>query len=102
MRPCELYDTVSVPLPHDVASMLRGGRIDALVFLSGTCVDSVIDSVPEIVADPPCSSPMVAAIGRKTAAIASARGLRVDVMPDQPTIQCLIDSVAQALVTGGS
>jgi uroporphyrinogen-III synthase len=97
-QPCELYDTVSVPLPHDVASMVRGGRVDALVFLSGTCVDSVIDSVPEIVADPPCSAPMIAAIGRKTAAIAAARGLRVDVMPAQPTIQSLMDAIAKALV----
>jgi len=95
-RPVDLYETLPVPIPADVCSMLAAGRVDAVLFLSGTCVSSVIDAVGDIPASGP-DAVTIAAIGPKTAAVARARGLPCHLLPEQPTMKALVDAVIDEL-----
>lgn len=95
-RPVVLYDTVPVPLALDVRSMLRERRVDAVLFLSGTCVHSVLDAVPEVAAEGE-EELLFAAIGRKTAAVAAGRGLRDLLVPARPTLVSLVEAVISEL-----
>jgi len=97
--PVNLYDTVPVPVPHDVRSILKEGRADAVMFLSGTCAASLVDAVPEIVADSACNKLQIAAVGRKTARIAESLGLDCSIVPDHPGVLPLVQAVARALQT---
>jgi len=99
VRPVTLYETVPVPLPADVRSMLTGGRVDAVLFLSGTCVSSVVDAVGTFPAQGGATV-LAAAIGPKTAAVASELGLPCEIMPQQPTMKDLVDEVIRVLSTG--
>ena len=91
-RAVDLYETLPVPVPADVGSMLAAGRVDAVLFLSGTCVSSVIDAIGDIPANGP-GAVTVAAIGPKTAAVAAARGLPCHIVPERPTMSALVDAV---------
>jgi len=93
-RPVDLYETLPVPLPADVRSMLGDGRVDALMFLSGTCVSSVVSAVGDL---PTGGNMLIAAIGPKTATVANQEGIPCDLVPDEPTILNLVDDVIRAL-----
>lgn len=93
-RPVDLYETLPVPLPADVRSMLADGRVDALMFLSGTCVSSVVSAVGDL---PTGGTMLIAAIGPKTAAVATQEGITCDLVPGEPTILNLVDDVIRAL-----
>jgi len=95
-RPVVIYDSVPVPLSRDVRSMLHEGRVDAVLFLSGTCVRSVVDAVPEI-GGRPRSELLFAAIGRKTAAVVIERGLSEPLVPARPSLATLVDAVIAEL-----
>ncbi len=96
-RPVDLYETLPVPLPADVRSMLGGGRVDALMFLSGTCVSSMVSAVGDL---PTGGNMLISAIGPKTAAVAQEEGIPCDLVPDEPTILRLVDDVIRALSRG--
>ena len=96
-RAVELYDTIPVPVPHDVRSMLKEGRADAVMFLSGTCAAALVDAVPQIVADSVCNKLQIAAVGRKTARVAESLGLDCSIVPDPPGVRPLVQAVARAL-----
>lgn len=93
-RPVNLYETLPVPLPADVRSMLGDGRVDALMFLSGTCVSSVVGAVGAL---PTGGNMLISAIGPKTAAVAEEEGIPCDLVPEEPTILRLVDDVIRAL-----
>jgi len=100
-RPVPLYDTLPVPITRDVRSMLVQDRVDAILFLAGTCVQSVLDAVPELTQREE-GHMLVAAIGPKTAEVAAARGLACKIVPPRPTLTSLVDAVADALATGST
>ena len=95
-RISNLYETVAVPVPADVRTVLAEGRADAVVFLSGTCVRSVVDSVPEIVRAGG-HQPLAATIGPKTAAIASEAGFDSPLVPSRPTMPDLVEAIIERL-----
>jgi uroporphyrinogen III methyltransferase / synthase len=95
-RPVVIYDTVPVPLSRDVESMLHEGRVDAVLFLSGTCVRSVVEAVPEI-GGQTRSDLLIAAIGRKTAAVVNECGLSQPLVPAKPSLAALVDAVIAEL-----
>jgi uroporphyrinogen III methyltransferase / synthase len=92
-RPIVLYDTLPVPPSADATRSLADGRIDLVMLLSGSTVDSLISAVPGLAQ----SGVKFAAIGQKTAKIANSAGLTCDILPDQPTMPSLVDAVIEAL-----
>lgn len=95
-RVAHLYETVAVPVPADVRAVLAEGRADAIVLLSGTCVRSVVESVPSLVSlDEP--RPLAATIGPKTAAVAVEAGFVSPLVPSRPTMPDLVQAVIDRL-----
>ena len=95
-RVAHLYETVAVPIPADVRAVLSEGRADAVAFLSGTCVRSVVESVPELV-QPDGPHPLAATIGPKTAAVATEIGLASPLVPRRPTMPDLVSAIIERL-----
>jgi len=95
-RTIELYETVPVPLTLDVQSMLAHDRVDAILFLSGTCVESVLGAVPALTREDERHL-LAAAVGPRTAATAAALGLPCEVIADPPGLEGLVDAVMRAL-----
>lgn len=75
--------------PASVADELRAGRFDA-VLLSST---STVAGLLELVGTPPPST-VVACIGPRTAAAATAAGLTVAVVPEVASGEALVDALA--------
>lgn len=75
--------------PASVADELRTGRFDA-VLLSST---STVAGLLELVGTPPAST-VVACIGPRTAAAATATGLTVAVVPEVASGEALVDALA--------
>lgn len=92
-RPIVLYDTLPVPPSADAVRSLTDGRIDLVMLLSGSTVESLVSAVPNLAQ----SGVKFAAIGQKTARIARNAGLTCDILPDQPTMPSLVDAVIEAL-----
>ncbi|MCB1154989.1 uroporphyrinogen-III C-methyltransferase [bacterium] len=99
-QPVALYDSVPQPIPADVRSRLLGGRVDAVLCMSGSAAESVVASVPEL-AEGDWPSILFAAIGQKTAAAMRRAGLRCDFVPDHPSRAEFFDAVVGPLTTGG-
>ncbi|MBW2255047.1 MAG: uroporphyrinogen-III synthase, partial [Deltaproteobacteria bacterium] len=98
-RTIELYETVPVPMTLDARSMLAHDRVDAILFLAGTCVESVLGAVPELV-EPDDRHMLAAAVGPRTAATAAALGLPCEVVANPPGLEPLVDAVMEALSKG--
>ena len=95
-RVAHLYETVAVPVPADVRAVLGEGRADAVVFLSGTCVRSVVESVPAVLTGGE-AGPLVATIGPKAAAVAVEAGFVSPLVPSRPTMPDLVSAVIDRL-----
>jgi uroporphyrinogen III methyltransferase/synthase len=91
------YETHAPPryVADGLASDLREGRIDAVMFTSSSTVDNLCDllgpSAPALL-----SSPLVASIGPITTATAEVRGLRVDVTARIFTVAGLVESLVDS------
>ena len=95
--PLVLYDT----LPADLGWLevkLAGRPPDAVLFLSGSGVDAVLDAVPDLAAlERP---PVWACVGRLTARSLERRGITPDVLPRRPDVDRLVDALIEKM--GGS
>lgn len=80
--------------PASVADELRAGRFDA-VLLSST---STVAGLLELVGTPPAST-VIACIGPRTAAAATAAGLTVAVVPEVASGEALVDALAARVVS---
>ncbi len=64
---------------------------DVWTFASASAVDAFVDNVPDAIAV--SANKTIACIGPVTAQAATAKGLRVDVVPDDATVEALIDAL---------
>ncbi len=91
-RPVPLYDTLPVPVPNDVRSLLSTGRTDAVLFLSGSCVEAAVAAAPRL-ADLEPNRILFGAVGPLTAAVAEGLGIHCEVIPDRPRVGDLVDAL---------
>ena len=76
----------------EICRLLLGGLLDVVVFSSGSTVDAVCDALGAAAATE-LARVTVACIGPVTAAAASARGVRVDVVPAVATFPAVIEAL---------
>jgi uroporphyrinogen III methyltransferase/synthase len=97
-----LYETVTaVPTPTALAELEKGA--DVLTFTSPSSVRNfceILETRP-VRFPKPVRSALVAVIGPSTAAEAEQRGLPVDIMPDEYTIEGLVTAVVDFFVEIG-
>lgn len=90
--------TAHPPEPAVVESL---GRADAFTFLSGETLRAFLELLPEASAREWLRSSTVAVIGPVARAKAEALGIRVDVMPEEATVEGLVEALAKALAPSG-
>lgn len=84
------YRTVrAAPPPAPVRDAIKTGRFDAVVFTSSSTVRNLVG-----IAGKPHASTVIAAIGPATAKTCEEHGLRVDVLAAKPSVEQLIDALA--------
>jgi uroporphyrinogen III methyltransferase/synthase len=84
------YRTVrATPPPAPTREAIKTGKFDAVVFTSSSTVRNLVG-----IAGKPHASTVIAAIGPATAKTAEEHGLRVDVLAPTPSIECLVDALA--------
>jgi uroporphyrinogen III methyltransferase/synthase len=84
------YRTVrAAPPPAPVREAIKGGAFDAVVFTSSSTVRNLVG-----IAGKPPAATLVACIGPATAKTAEEHGLRVDVVAPEPTVEHLVDALA--------
>lgn len=85
------YRTVrAAPPPAETREAIKTGGFDAVLFTSSSTVRNLVG-----IAGKPHASTIVAAIGPATADTVKEHGLRVDVRPEQPKMQLLVDALAE-------
>jgi uroporphyrinogen III methyltransferase/synthase len=85
------YRTVrAAPPPAEIREAIKGGGFDAVLFTSSSTVRNLVG-----IAGKPHSSTVVACIGPQTAKTAEENGLRVDVLPESPSVAALAAALAQ-------
>jgi len=83
------YRTVrAAPPPAPIRDAIKTGGFDAVLFTSSSTVRNLVG-----IAGKPHSRTVVACIGPKTAETATEHGLRVDVQPDLPQVELLVDAL---------
>jgi uroporphyrinogen III methyltransferase/synthase len=84
------YRTVrAAPPPAPTREAIKSGKFDAVVFTSSSTVRNLVG-----IAGKPHPSTIIAVIGPATAKTAEEHGLRVDVMAAEPSVEELVDSLA--------
>jgi uroporphyrinogen III methyltransferase/synthase len=84
------YRTVrAAPPAAPVREAIKTGKFDAVVFTSSSTVRNLVG-----IAGKPHASTIIAAIGPATAKTAEEHGLRVDVLATNPSIEDLVDALA--------
>ncbi|MGA8210192.1 MAG: uroporphyrinogen-III C-methyltransferase [Nocardioidaceae bacterium] len=84
------YRTVrATPPPAPVREAIKSGRFDAVVFTSSSTVRNLVG-----IAGKPHTSTVIACIGPATAKTAEEHGLRVDVLAPSPSVEVLVDALA--------
>jgi uroporphyrinogen III methyltransferase/synthase len=84
------YRTVrAAPPPAPVREAIKSGRFDAVVFTSSSTVRNLVG-----IAGKPHPSTVIAVIGPATAKTAEEHGLRVDVLAPKPSVEELVDALA--------
>ncbi|MGF1646612.1 MAG: uroporphyrinogen-III synthase [Kineosporiaceae bacterium] len=84
------YRTVrAAPPPAPVREAIKTGAFDAVVFTSSSTVRNLIG-----IAGKPHAATVIACIGPATARTAEEHGLRVDVIPAEPSGPALVDALA--------
>jgi uroporphyrinogen III methyltransferase/synthase len=85
------YRTVrAAPPPAPTREAIKGGKFDAVLFTSSSTVRNLVG-----IAGKPHSSTIIACIGPATAKTAEEHGLRVDVLAEKPSVDVLIDALAE-------
>ncbi|QIX28150.1 bifunctional uroporphyrinogen-III C-methyltransferase/uroporphyrinogen-III synthase [Nocardioides sp. JQ2195] len=84
------YRTVrATPPPAPTRDAIKSGKFDAVVFTSSSTVRNLVG-----IAGKPHASTIIAVIGPATAKTAEEHGLRVDVMASSPSVEVLVDALA--------
>ncbi|MDP3967144.1 MAG: uroporphyrinogen-III synthase [Nocardioides sp.] len=84
------YRTVrATPPPAPTRDAIKTGKFDAVVFTSSSTVRNLVG-----IAGKPHPSTIIAVIGPATAKTAEEHGLRVDVMAPKPSVEDLVDALA--------
>ncbi len=84
------YRTVrAAPPPAPVREAIKSGKFDAVVFTSSSTVRNLVG-----IAGKPHASTVIAVIGPQTAKTAEEHGLRVDVMAPTPSVEAVVDALA--------
>ncbi|GGF45291.1 bifunctional uroporphyrinogen-III C-methyltransferase/uroporphyrinogen-III synthase [Marmoricola endophyticus] len=84
------YRTVrAAPPAAPVRDAIKTGKFDAVVFTSSSTVRNLVG-----IAGKPHASTVIAVIGPATAKTAEEHGLRVDVMASSPSVEELVDGLA--------
>ncbi len=84
------YRTVrAAPPPAPTREAIKTGRFDAVVFTSSSTVRNLVG-----IAGKPHASTIIAVIGPATAKTAEEHGLRVDVLAPNPSVEELVDALA--------
>ena len=84
------YRTVrAAPPPAPTREAIKSGRFDAVVFTSSSTVRNLVG-----IAGKPHPSTIIAVIGPATAKTAEEHGLRVDVMAPKPSVEDLVEALA--------
>ncbi|HET7387767.1 MAG TPA: uroporphyrinogen-III C-methyltransferase [Nocardioidaceae bacterium] len=84
------YRTVrAAPPPAPTRDAIKSGKFDAVVFTSSSTVRNLVG-----IAGKPHPSTVIAAIGPATAKTAEEHGLRVDVLAPSPSVEVLVDALA--------
>ena len=84
------YRTVrATPPPAPVRDAIKTGKFDAVVFTSSSTVRNLVG-----IAGKPHPSTVIAVIGPATAKTAEEHGLRVDVLAPSPSVEVLVDALA--------
>ncbi len=91
-----LYDSVPVGVPPDLAKLVIGGTVDALVLAAPSCARAIAAAIPELCA-PTSPVPVVGVIGSRLAAVARALGFVPSVVPEDPEMAGLLDGIGAAL-----
>ena len=94
VEPVTAYRTVMGSGGADLPGLLRGGRIDAVVFASPSALDNMALRLEREGGDwADLQKVCVACIGPVTAAAAERRGLVAGVVPEEHTIEALVESL---------
>jgi len=84
------YRTVrAAPPPAPTREAIKTGKFDAVVFTSSSTVRNLVG-----IAGKPHASTVIAVIGPATAKTAEEHGLRVDVLAPSPSVEELVDALA--------
>ncbi len=84
------YRTVrATPPPAATRDAIKTGKFDAVVFTSSSTVRNLVG-----IAGKPHASTIIAVIGPATAKTAEEHGLRVDVMAPSPSVEDLVEALA--------
>ncbi len=84
------YRTVrAAPPPAPTREAIKSGKFDAVVFTSSSTVRNLVG-----IAGKPHTSTIIAVIGPATAKTAEEHGLRVDVLAPNPSMEELVDALA--------
>ncbi len=84
------YRTVrATPPPAPTREAIKSGKFDAVVFTSSSTVRNLVG-----IAGKPHPSTVIAVIGPATAKTAEEHGLRVDVLAPSPSVEVLVDALA--------
>ncbi|HET6627452.1 MAG TPA: uroporphyrinogen-III synthase [Nocardioidaceae bacterium] len=84
------YRTVrATPPPAPTREAIKSGKFDAVVFTSSSTVRNLVG-----IAGKPHPSTIIAVIGPATAKTAEEHGLRVDVLAPSPSVEELVDALA--------
>lgn len=84
------YRTVrAAPPAAEIREAIKGGGFDAVLFTSSSTVRNLVG-----IAGKPHASTVVACIGPQTAKTAEELGLRVDVLPETPSVAALAAALA--------
>ncbi len=85
------YRTVrAAPPPAPIREAIKTGKFDAVAFTSSSTVRNLVG-----IAGKPHATTVIAAIGAQTATTAGEHGLRVDVQPEQPSVEALAEALAE-------
>jgi uroporphyrinogen III methyltransferase/synthase len=84
------YRTVrAAPPPAPTRDAIKTGKFDAVVFTSSSTVRNLVG-----IAGKPHPATVIAAIGPATAKTCEEHGLRVDVLAPKPSVELLVDALA--------
>ncbi len=90
-----LYETVIPEPPPQVVELLQEERVDVVTFTSSSTVDNFMKALPSETIKRVLSQARVACIGPVTAKTARKHGIDVDIIPEQYTIESMVQAIEQ-------